>query len=81
MGVIQDPFISEPWRPGPTPTTWPSAVKGQAQSLGSHGPESLSGVLVFLLSKPQASALTSQRLSAAMFWDRPEKQKQEEMRF
>lgn len=81
MGVNQDPFISEPWRPGPTPTTWPSAVKGKAQSLGSHGPESLSGVLVFLLSKPQASGLSSQRLSAAIFWGHPEKQTQEEVRF
>lgn len=64
MGFNQDPFISEPWRPGPTRTTGLPQLKVKLKAWGHMGRSLYLGS--FLLSKPQASVLTSQRLNAAI---------------
>lgn len=64
MGFNQDPFISKPWRPGPTPDHPAFQLKAKLKAWGHMGWNLYLGS--FLLSKPQASVLTSQRLNAAI---------------
>lgn len=64
MGFNQDPFISEPWRPGPSPDHMAFQLKAKLKAWGHMGRNLYLGS--FFLSKPQASVLTSQRLNAAI---------------